>query len=104
MRWFTAPVKAPRSWPKSSLSSNCSGMAAQLTATNGPLWRSLCCQIALATSSLPVPLSPVIRTVVSVLANCPMSLNTSRIGSLCPTISDSKSSGCSSGRPPGSKL
>ena len=34
-----APVKAPRSWPKSSLSSRVSGMAAQLTATKGPLAR-----------------------------------------------------------------
>ena len=31
-----APVKAPRSWPKSSLSSRVSGIAAQLTATKGP--------------------------------------------------------------------
>ena len=32
----SAPVKAPRSWPNSSLSISSSGMAAQLTATNGP--------------------------------------------------------------------
>src|SRR4030042_158612 len=32
----TAPVKEPRAWPKSSLSRSASGMAAQLTATNGP--------------------------------------------------------------------
>src|SRR3954470_12726446 len=32
-RRATAPVKAPFSWPNSSLSSRCSGMAAQLTAT-----------------------------------------------------------------------
>ncbi len=31
----SAPVKAPRSWPKSSLSTSVSGIAAQLTATNG---------------------------------------------------------------------
>ena len=53
-----APVKAPFSWPKSSLSTRFSGMAAQFTATKGcvawgePRW------IARATSSLPVPLSP----------------------------------------------
>ena len=35
MRRAEAPVKAPRSWPKSSLSSSVSGIAAQLIATNG---------------------------------------------------------------------
>jgi hypothetical protein len=37
-RW-SAPVKAPRSCPKSSLSSRPSGSAAQLIATYGPLRR-----------------------------------------------------------------
>ena len=32
----TAPVKAPRSWPNSSESIRCSGMAPQFTLTNGP--------------------------------------------------------------------
>ena len=36
----SAPVKAPRSWPKSSLSSSVSGSAAQLRRTNGPLARA----------------------------------------------------------------
>ena len=36
MRRATAPVKAPFSWPNSSDSSRFSGIAAQLTATNGP--------------------------------------------------------------------
>ncbi len=31
-----AEVKAPRSWPKSSLSISSEGMAAQLTSTKGP--------------------------------------------------------------------
>ena len=35
-RRSSAPVKAPFSWPKISLSSSVSGMAAQFTATNGP--------------------------------------------------------------------
>ena len=35
MRWRSAPVKAPFSWPNSSLSSSVSGMAAQLIARNG---------------------------------------------------------------------
>ena len=37
IRWRSAPVKAPRSWPKSSDSSSVSGSAAQLTLTKGPL-------------------------------------------------------------------
>ncbi len=37
MRVLTAWVKAPRSCPKSSLSSNSSGMAAQFTGTRVPL-------------------------------------------------------------------
>jgi hypothetical protein len=35
----TAPVKAPRLWPKSSLSSSVSGMAAQFSTTKGPARR-----------------------------------------------------------------
>ena len=34
-----APVKAPRSWPNSSLSISSRGIAAMLMATNGPLRR-----------------------------------------------------------------
>ena len=60
-RRATAPVKAPFTWPKSSLSSSSSGMAPQLTATNGRSARRLLQWIARATSSLPVPLSPVIE-------------------------------------------
>ncbi len=41
MRCATAPVKAPRSCPKSSLSSKPAGMAAQFTTTNGSLRRRL---------------------------------------------------------------
>ena len=37
MRRRSAPVKAPFSWPNSSLSSSVSGMAAQLRARNGAL-------------------------------------------------------------------
>src|SRR5213596_2472807 len=41
-RWScVAPVKAPRRWPKSSLSRSDSGSAAQLTATKGSLARGL---------------------------------------------------------------
>ena len=61
-----APVKAPFSWPNSSDSISSRGIAAMLMATKGPRARlpKLCS--ARATSSLPVPLSPVITTVRSV--------------------------------------
>jgi hypothetical protein len=36
LRLASAEVNAPRSWPKSSLSSRLSGSAAQLIATRGP--------------------------------------------------------------------
>ena len=62
----SAPVNAPFSWPKSSLSSSVSGIAAQLIATNGPAARPLSACSARANSSLPVPLSPRSSTVVSV--------------------------------------
>ena len=51
----TAPVKAPRSWPNSSLSISSGGMAAQLTFTNGPAATALLRWMARAISSLPVP-------------------------------------------------
>ena len=73
-----APVNAPRTWPKSSLSSSVSVMAAQLTGTNGRSARRLLAWTALATSSLPVPLSPVIRTVASVGAILTIRPRTSR--------------------------
>src|SRR5207249_12010382 len=62
----TAPVNEPRSWPKISLSSNVSGIAAQLTATNGPLRRGESSWTVRATNSLPVPLSPAMKSVASV--------------------------------------
>ena len=58
----SAPVKAPRVWPNSSLSMSSSGMAAQLTSTNGPSARRLWWWMFRATSSLPVPFSPKIST------------------------------------------
>ena len=42
MRRRSAPVKAPFSWPNSSLSSRLSGMAAQFMARNGALARGPC--------------------------------------------------------------
>ena len=57
-----APVKAPRTWPNSSLSSRPSGIAVQLIGTKGFSERSPWKWMARATTSLPVPLSPVIST------------------------------------------
>ncbi len=68
VRAARASVKAPRACPKSSLSSSVSGTAAQLMATKGPFRRRLRSCSARATSSLPVPLSPVISTELSVSA------------------------------------
>ena len=69
-----APVNAPRSWPKSSLSMSSRGMAAQLTLTNGASLRGLRRWMARLTSSLPVPLSPVMSTLALVGATLSMSL------------------------------
>jgi hypothetical protein len=68
-RWRAwAPVKAPFSWPKSSLSRSSGDSAAQLTATKGPLPRVLQPWTARAATSLPEPLSPSSSTVELVAA------------------------------------
>ena len=64
-----APVKLPGRWPNSSLSIRPSGMAAQLTATNGLARRSLAACRALAKYSLPLPVSPVISRLTGLLAS-----------------------------------
>ena len=61
----TAPVNEPFSWPKSWLSISDAAIALQLMATNGPSARGPCEWSAWAISSLPQPVSPVIRTVDS---------------------------------------
>jgi len=53
-----APVNDPRTWPNNSLSSRLSESAPQFTRTKGPLPRGLNWWMALAISSLPVPVSP----------------------------------------------
>ena len=63
-----APVNAPRTWPNSSDSSSDSGIAAQLTLMSGMSRCGLRLWIARAISSLPVPVSPVISTVLLVSA------------------------------------
>jgi len=63
-----APVNAPRSWPNISDSSSSAGIAPQLTGMKGRSARGLAAWMARATSSLPVPLSPMMRMVASVTA------------------------------------
>ncbi len=62
----SAPVNAPFSCPKSSLSMSSSGMAAQFTAMKGLSFCLLFLCKVRAASSLPVPFSPVISTHASV--------------------------------------
>ena len=87
--WF-APVKAPLTYPKSSLSSRVSGNAPQLTETKASAARGEQVCTARATSSLPVPLSQKIRTVLLVVATVRMvCFNFSRAG-LTPTMLSSE--------------
>ena len=58
-----APVKEPFSCPNSSLSSRCSGRAAQFTATKGAFSRPEWAWMKRANISLPVPDSPEMSTV-----------------------------------------
>jgi len=63
LRW-TAPVNAPFSWPNSSEAISDAGIAAQLTRMKARLARFDRLWMARATSSLPVPVSPRMSTVV----------------------------------------
>ncbi len=74
-------------------------MGAAFTATSGRDTRALCRWIARAITSLPVPDSPVIRTVASVRAAFPISLKTSRIVGCCPMSPDDVGSTGSEGSP-----
>ena len=82
----SAPVKAPRVCPNSSLSISSSGMAAQFTSTKGPEARRLWKWMLRATSSLPVPFSPKIITRPLEGAACEMSERSAWIAALSPTI------------------
>src|SRR5206468_2081073 len=74
-----APVNAPFSYPKSSASMRLLGIAPQLTAMNVAPARSLRSWIVRATSSLPLPDSPVMSTVAEVGATLSMRPYTSGI-------------------------
>ena len=91
-------MNAPFSWPNSSLSTRPAESAAQLTVTSRRSRRGLDSWIARATSSLPVPVSPVISTLVLVAATiATRSIIRRRPGEL-PTISDATSFASSSCR------
>ena len=81
-----AEVKAPRSWPNSSLSISSEGMAAQFTSTKGKAERALLAWSQRATSSLPVPFSPVMSTRASDGATLSISCLTCSIWGEVPMI------------------
>ena len=70
-----APVNAPASCPNNSLSSNSEGIAAVLSAMKGLRERGDSRCRARATSSLPVPVSPVTSTFSGAAATRPMARN-----------------------------
>ena len=86
-RFCAAPVNAPFSCPKSSDSIRSLGIAAMLRAIKGLLARGEWRCRALATSSLPVPDSPLINTVILLCASRPMARNTSCMAGASPMIS-----------------
>ena len=81
-----ALVNAPFTWPKSCDSSRSTGIEPVLTGTNGLSARVEAAWMALAISSLPVPLSPVISTVERDGATCVTRSSTASIFSLLPTM------------------
>src|SRR5450432_1735305 len=87
----TAPVKAPRSWPKSSLSRSCGGMAPQSTTRNGFSRRGLPRWMASAEISLPVPVSPSSRIVASLPEALPSTSKTACMAVEWPTMRPNRS-------------
>ena len=79
-----APVNAPRTCPNSSLSSRPSGIAVQLIGMKGFSARLPWKWSVRATTSLPVPLSPVMRTELRTCAILRISAKISRIAGLLP--------------------
>ena len=81
------PSRRPARCRRAPISSSVSGSAAQLIATKGFSARSLRAWIIRATSSLPVPLSPVIRTEVFEARPAPTRSSTRRAAGDSPTNS-----------------
>src|SRR5271166_5880814 len=84
-RRCVAPVKAPASWPKSSLSSRLSASVAQLSLTKGLSQRGERKVSRAATNSLPVPRSPTTSTGRSSAASCETCANAARKAGASPT-------------------
>ncbi len=82
-----APVKEPLTCPNSSDSSSCSGIALQLIPTNAWSRRGLDLWMARASSSLPVPDSPKMKTLASLSATSRAFASTSSIAGLRVMIS-----------------
>ena len=80
-----APVNEFFSWPKSSLSSNCSGKELQWSVTNGPSRCALLEWITRAASVLPVPVGPVINTGAREAQACAISIKQRCIPAEAPT-------------------
>jgi hypothetical protein len=80
-------VKAPFSWPNNSDATRSRGTAAQFTLTKVREARSDLRCMARAISSLPVPVSPVMRTVESLGATLEMRERTPFKAGEVPTIS-----------------
>ena len=81
----TAPVNAPRAWPKSSASSSSSVSAAQFTVDSRRCRRGPAACSARATSSLPEPLSPSTSTWNGAAATRSTRARSARIASLAPS-------------------
>ena len=86
-RSLTAPLNAPRTCPKSSVSIRFSGMAPQSTGTKGPEARDDAACSERAATSLPVPVSPAMSSVAFVDAMRSRMAYTCRISRLAPTSS-----------------
>ena len=86
-RTVLAPVNAPFSWPNNSDSIKSFGIAAMLRAIKLLSLRGLCLCRALATSSLPVPDCPLIKTLILDEDNRPIARKTSCIAGASPMIS-----------------
>ena len=89
----SAPVKAPRTWPNSSLSMSERDTPARSQMTNGASARGPAAWIASAHSSLPVPVSPSMSTATSDCATRSSTANTSRIFSEGPSSAPKRSDG-----------
>ena len=104
-RWRRcAPVNAPASWPNSSLSSSSAGIAAVLSATNGLPARGDSRCSARATSSLPVPVSPVTSTDSGACASRPIARNSVCIAGVSPTSASASDGATGAASPAASAL